>query len=53
MPCDRLFGANDALTGRVAKVPRGHTGTVLWDGTGLTFRRRPRAAVEPDASALR
>ena len=46
--CDRLFGVNDALVGRVANFARGHSCIVLWDGTGLTFRRQRRAAGASD-----
>lgn len=48
--CERLFGVNDALVGRVANFARGHNCIVFWGGTGLTFRRQPWAAAgEPDA----
>lgn len=48
--CERLFGVNDALVGRVANFARGHNCIVFWGGTGLTFRRQPWAAAGgPDA----
>lgn len=42
--CDRLFGVNEALAGRVANFARGHNCIVVWDDNGLTFRRQPLAA---------
>ncbi|MHB2205296.1 hypothetical protein [Methylobacterium sp. CM6257] len=49
--CDRLFGVNDALVGRVANFARGHGCSVVWDDAGLTFRRQPRATGATTATA--
>ena len=47
--CDRLFGVNDALMGRVRNFAHGHGCIVVWDDEGLTFCRQPHAAVRVTA----
>lgn len=42
--CDRLFGVDDALLGRVRNFAQGHGCIVVWDDDGLTFCRQPRVS---------